>query len=145
MTAPMKIKTCKDCPGDPKTKSDRPAPYPGPRCATHWRAEKKRRKLHAHGRMVQKVYSITEEQYWILYAYQGEHCALCHRATGRVKRLAVDHDHKTGEVRGLLCGPCNKEVIGRLDRDAMQRGVDYYDNPPGRILAPTCRDSIGSG
>lgn len=136
MTVPIKVKVCKDCVADDRIqiKIARPAVYPGPRCATHWRAEKRRRKAHAHGRMVQKNYSITAEQYAALYAFQGGKCALCQVATGKVKRLAVDHDHKTGLVRGLLCGPCNKDVIGRLGRDALQRGVEYLDNPPGRIL-----------
>jgi hypothetical protein len=145
MTAPMKIKKCKDCAADDRIqiKTARPAIYPGPRCATHWRKEKKRRRADAHAAMIAKNYSITREQYAALYAFQGGKCALCQVATGKVKRLAVDHDHKTGLVRGLLCGPCNKDVIGRLGREALQRGVEYLDNPPGRILVqpiPTTMD-----
>lgn len=122
---------CKDCmPGTPT----RPAPWPGPRCATCWRIEKKRRSAATHGRDIRRNFSITAEQYAALYAYQGGKCALCQVATGKVKRLAVDHDHKTGKVRGLLCGPCNKDVIGRLGIEALQRGIDYLKKPPGHIL-----------
>ena len=89
------MKSCKDCePG-----SKRPAPHPGPRCVTHWRAEKKRRSKVAHGRGIQERYGIDEQQYDALYAIQGGRCAICLRATGKVRRLAVDHDHITGNVR----------------------------------------------
>jgi Recombination endonuclease VII len=127
---------CKDCKAEGIT-TKRPLALgaPGPRCVTHWRAEKKRRRGLAHARMVQKVYDITPEQYAALYAYQGGHCAICEVATGKVRRLAVDHDHKTGEVRGLLCGPCNKDVVGRLGIEALRRAIKYLEDPPGKILA----------
>ena len=56
------------------------------------------------------------------------------RATGRAKKLAVDHDHKTGEVRGLCCGICNN-VLGLMARDdpsVFDRAADYLRNPPAR-------------
>src|SRR6266566_9976904 len=60
-----------------------------------------------------KVYGITLEDYERLLARQGGTCAICH-STGRKAKarwnehyLDVDHDHETGQVRGLLCRRCN--------------------------------------
>lgn len=62
----------------------------------------------------QRLYGITVEEYDRLLAEQGGVCARCKSEPQATLRLAVDHDHKTGEVRGLLCGPCNT-YLGRLD------------------------------
>jgi hypothetical protein len=104
-----------------------------PRCATHHRAHKKRAKAQSHSRMVERVYSLTGEQYELLYSAQGGRCAICQVATGKVKRLAVEHDHRTGEVFGLACGPCNI-MLGRLGRevDAYIRVINYLKDPPAR-------------
>ena len=56
---------------------------------------------------LRKQYGISPEQYEQMLADQGGKCATCRREDPK-KRLAVDHDHETGEVRGLLCGPCNR-------------------------------------
>lgn len=122
---------CKDC--EPGT--SRPAPHPGPRCATHWRAERKRRARAAHGYRLTKTYGITLEEYEEILAYQGGVCEVCRRATGRTRRLSVDHDHKTGRIRGLLCGPCNKMLgHGRDDPWFFHRAAGYLEDPP----APAC-------
>lgn len=121
------MKTCKECgPG-----VNRPAPHPGPRCATHHRARRKALREAAHGRSILKTYGITKEQYEELYAAQGGACYICQRANGKTKKLAVDHDHKTGYVRGLLCSTCNK-ILGhfRDDRETALRVVDYLEQPP---------------
>lgn len=124
---------CKDC--EPTSK--RPAPHPGPRCATHHREITRARKQAAHARRVEDTYGLTGEQYWELYEIQGGACAICRRAKGTGRRkLAVDHDHETGEVRGLCCSPCNRDVLGHLrdDVEALQRAIDYLRNPPARKL-----------
>lgn len=120
-------KRCKDCEPDSK----RPAPYPGPRCATHHRDRKKEIKAQTHARWIFKTYGITREQYDALYESQGRTCGICKRATGRSKRLAVDHDHKTGYVRGLLCSTCNN-ILGYLRDDLeLALGVHgYLSEPP---------------
>jgi hypothetical protein len=117
-------KGCKDCePG-----SKRPTPHPGPRCATHHRAFKRQQKANNHDRMVVKVYGLLPGEYERMYEEQGGVCFICRRANGRTKRLAVDHDHDTGLVRGLLCGPCNKFVgYVRNSADAFRRGAAYLD------------------
>jgi hypothetical protein len=133
-------KTCKDCAAEwggfpPPARQRRPAPHPGPRCATHWRDEKKRRKQVAHEKRVQNVYGLGDGDYDVIYKGQGGKCAICQRATGATRKLSVDHDHKTGEVRGLLCRPCNN-LLGhaRDDTEFFERAKQYLINPPARVI-----------
>lgn len=49
---------------------------------------------------------MTEQEYDAILASQHGLCAICDEAPVS-RQLAVDHDHKTGKVRGLLCGRCN--------------------------------------
>lgn len=129
------MKPCRDCvvAGRPLT---RPAPFPGPRCATDHRAFKKEQKARSHEARVQKVYGLGPGDYERILASQGGRCAItgC-RATGKTKKLAVDHDHKTGEVRGILCGPHN-QLIGynRDNPEAFRSLADYLENPPARAV-----------
>jgi hypothetical protein len=52
---------------------------------------------------------VNDERYEKMLEDQDGHCALC-PGTGKTRRLHVDHDHKTGEVRGLLCYRCNRNL-----------------------------------
>lgn len=58
---------------------------------------------------------ITDDQYWDLYRKQGGRCGICERRlySKRFKAFCVDHNHETGEIRGLLCHNCNR-AIGML-------------------------------
>jgi hypothetical protein len=74
-------------------------------------------------------YGISEQDYWALYEAQGGVCAICHKVettkrnpsvnykNSTVRRLCIDHDHKTGIVRGLLCNHCNS-ILGHALDDA---------------------------
>lgn len=127
----MKAKSCRECPPSSK----RAAPHPGPRCATHHRARRKALREAAHGRSILKTYGITKEQYEELYAAQGGACYICQRATGKTRKLAVDHDHKTGYVRGLLCSTCNKMLGHARDNPAMfDIAANYLRNPPAHYV-----------
>jgi hypothetical protein len=119
-------KPCKGC-----GSVTRKVTAPGPRCATCHRERKAALKGAAHARRILKTYGITYDQYWALYEAQGGVCYICQRAKGITKKLAVDHDHATGYVRGLLCTTCNK-FIGHLrdDPDAGWRVGDYLFDPP---------------
>jgi hypothetical protein len=104
----------------------RKAPHPGPRCATCNRENRQRIRDAAHANRILVVYGLSGDQYWQLYELQGRCCAICKRAKGIKRRLAVDHDHKTGKVRGLLCGTCNK-ILGHLRDDPdLARGIASY-------------------
>lgn len=127
---------CKDCYADlaagvvdklPK----RVANDPGPRCRTHWRAEKLRRKAETHEKRVVETYGLQKGEYAQLYEFQGGKCALCRRATGASRKLSVDHDHATGLVRGLLCRPCNT-MLGHARDKALffLRCILYLRRPP---------------
>ena len=50
--------------------------------------------------------TLADEVYDVLLAEQGGVCAVCGHPP-KVKKLALDHDHKTGKLRGLLCYACN--------------------------------------
>lgn len=52
------------------------------------------------------TYEMTEEMFETLYSMQEGECAICEKFFPKEK-LQVDHDHKTGKVRGLLCFHCN--------------------------------------
>ena len=62
----------------------------------------------------QMVYGLSEVDYQAMVAAQGGVCAIClsspEEVSARWKRLVVDHDHRTGAVRGLLCAHCNKAI-----------------------------------
>ena len=60
------------------------------------------------GYELKKAFGITLEYYKGLLARQGGVCAICYEGNPAGKSLAVDHDHNTSEVRGLLCDKCNR-------------------------------------
>src|SRR5258708_6798851 len=54
-----------------------------------------------------KQYGLTLESYDVLLKRQKSVCAICKKTCATGKRLAVDHNHTTGVIRGLLCYRCN--------------------------------------
>lgn len=83
-----------------------------------------------HAANVEKTYGITGDDYETLLERQGGKCAIC-RARPKAKRLAVDHDHKTGAVRGLLCSRCNHDLLGSAwDSIALATSLWHYLNTP---------------
>ena len=72
-------------------------------------------------------YGISAEGYVEMARRQGNRCAICGVHQDKLKRrLAVDHDHSNGKVRGLLCAPCNCS-LGALKENVstFQRMIDY--------------------
>ena len=62
-----------------------------------------------------EAYGITLDEYERMLKVQNGVCGICGRAPKRY-RLAVDHDHETGKVRGLLCHTCNRNVIPAVEK-----------------------------
>jgi len=81
---------------------------------------------------VEKKYGITAREYLRLFERQEGTCAICFENDGR-RRLAVDHCHETGKVRGLLCVNCNTGLGKFRDNITMlQRAIYYLELHHGR-------------
>ena len=122
-------------------------------CLTRWRTERSRRFYHENrasrmayaaayrdanqgevrtARRLRRLasYGLTEESYRALHDRQGGVCAVCRCPETRILRghpapLAVDHDHETGRVRGLLCARCNS-VLGFLEQPGWMAAAGAY-------------------
>lgn len=77
-------------------------------------------------------FNITAIEYDLILAAQDGHCATCPAKPKPEKHLAVDHDHRTGFVRGLLCFMCNKRFLGSRSDDVIARIHEYVTDPPAR-------------
>jgi hypothetical protein len=122
-------------------------------CYTCDKGLRKQRALEAHDKYIEETKGISGAVYWAIYKAQGGRCAMCERAQGKRKRLAVDHDHRCREghdpkyacrkcVRGLLCTNCNRNVLGRAAHDDIaffERGLEYLTNPPARAVLLSLR------
>ncbi|KKM26565.1 hypothetical protein LCGC14_1583510 [marine sediment metagenome] len=72
-------------------------------------------------------YGISLDEVEALLEKQNGLCAICQQPEqetirGKYKQLAIDHDHKTGRIRGLLCANCNQ-------------GLGRFEDDPARLLA----------
>lgn len=88
------------------------------------------RSAKSHAATIERTYGLTADEYDALLRLQGGRCAIC-RAKPKGKRLAVDHDHKSGAVLGLLCSRCNHDLKGSAwDSLAMATALWHYMNTP---------------
>jgi len=80
-------------------------------------------------------YNMGYAEYRKLFKAQKGRCAICKQPqteifgkTGEIKRLCVDHCHKTNRVRGLLCSHCNR-ALGKMQdsKELLQAAIDYLN------------------
>jgi hypothetical protein len=79
-------------------------------------------------RRLLRGYGITEQQYEMLLEVQGGVCAICKQSCPSGRMLAVDHDHNTGRVRGLLCMVCNNKLGHLENKDWIEKAMKYLGN-----------------
>lgn len=74
------------------------------------------------------MYGLSAEAHRDLFERQAGVCAICGRdgAVGHKEVLAVDHCHRTGEVRGLLCDSCNRGIGLLCDDPELLRVAAIY-------------------
>lgn len=75
---------------------------------------------------LKRKFGLTVEEYDELLVIQGGVCAICKKPNPKDTFMPVDHDHKTGSVRGILCDTCN-QAIGLFydDTELMKNAIEY--------------------
>jgi hypothetical protein len=107
--------------------------------ATAWgKTHPERASLNRRRWKLKILYGMTPEEYSVRLRQQKGRCKVCGRKpevpTGRFSILHVDHDHETGEVRGLLCWSCNAGLGNMKDDPKILRAAaDYLDNNKRRL------------
>lgn len=77
-------------------------------------------------RNLKKLYGLSVEQYEAMYRAQNGVCAICSGVNVNGRRLAVDHCHKTGAIRGLLCSNCNFAIgLTKDNPDVLAKAISY--------------------
>jgi hypothetical protein len=89
---------------------------------------------------IRSKYGISREDYISMEEAQNNKCAICLETEtapniwkeGEYRRLALDHNHKTGEIRGLLCYRCNT-TLGKIDDniELLEKMVTYLKETNG--------------
>ena len=75
---------------------------------------------------LKKKYSLTLEQYDQMFEQQNGVCAICGLPELN-RRLAVDHNHKTGKIRGLLCIQCNVKLCALENKKFAKEAKKYLN------------------
>lgn len=82
---------------------------------------------------MKQMFNLTVEEWERLNKFQNGVCFICGKKQKSGKRLATDHSHKTGLIRGLLCSQCNR-LFGKIEREwvvtNLQRLIEFIMNPP---------------
>jgi RNase P subunit RPR2 len=119
------------------------------KCGNTRRAESRRKNLERHHevqrawrrrnvdkrqlydlRQIAARYGIDEHQYFAMIESQSGACTICGtKQEGDGKRLSIDHDHRLGRVRGLLCSNCNLGIGYFYDNPTLLRRAAEYVTP----------------
>lgn len=84
-------------------------------------------------RDLRRRYNMTLEDWQLQHEIQAGKCAICEN---EVDTLCVDHDHDSGNIRGLLCHKCNKglgllgDTLQRIERAYIYMLIANDNNPP---------------
>lgn len=90
-------------------------------------------------RVITKKFDITKEEYYKLIDEHNNKCAICKqpetkvtRRDGTVNALSIDHSHKTGKIRGLLCHACNSGIgLLKDSENVLQSAIEYLRRANG--------------
>ena len=85
-------------------------------------------KIRQREKQLNKRFGLTNVEYEEIWKYQGFCCYICRKGNKNNKRFPVDHCHKTGKIRGILCNRCN-QALGLLKDsiDSLKRAIEYLE------------------
>ena len=132
---------CRSCSARGRLSGERPAaPVPlgqmarvwtCARCKTRWPRTKQRctcgRKRPQARHAAHKAALDVPYEEWVREF--GERCGICGCGPSENRRLDRDHDHRTGEMRGLLCHRCNRALPNHIGADWLRKALAYLDRP----------------
>jgi uncharacterized C2H2 Zn-finger protein len=88
-------------------------------------------KDRARWRIIKTKYNLSQEDFDRMFEGCGGRCMICKKSFSSERRSTtphIDHDHETGEVRGLLCGPCNSGLGYFKDSpESLREAVRYLE------------------
>jgi hypothetical protein len=73
--------------------------------------------------MAKHYYGITKEVYDKFIKDQAGKCSICNNS----RKLSIDHDHKTGKIRGLLCKHCNSSISLFENKKLFKKALEYLE------------------
>jgi len=123
-------------------------------CRTReWRDKNPTKQAEQYEKDRLKRFGVDSHWYGQQLAKQHEVCAICEnpetaKRNGKVMPLSVDHNHRTGKPRALLCAACNR-AIGLMTEDpqrleAAARYLRQHASENNSLPAPGCKMSDGS-
>ena len=83
-----------------------------------------------YGKKHKQFLAAQRQFYPSLLETQGGGCAICGRPPSVQRRLDMDHNHKTMELRGLLCHRCNRALASWITPDWLRSAAEYLEHPP---------------
>jgi hypothetical protein len=88
------------------------------------------RRATAARRVRDAAWGLSDGEYDSMLEAQGGGCAICGETCKSGRSLAVDHDHASGQIRGLLCGDCNRAIGMMADSpERLRSAADYVERP----------------
>ena len=97
--------------------------------AKHNKLNPEKRKLVVKKSWIKCTYGIVYEDYLSMHREQDYKCKICKRHADEFKKgLVVDHDHKTGKVRDLLCTNCNSQLHVLENKELYDKYMNYLNS-----------------
>lgn len=95
-------------------------------CKKYYKNNSEKVKQAVRKRKLKHRYNLSPEDWLVMWEGQDGKCVICGKNFTRSSDANVDHNHKTGKTRGLLCGGCNRGIGHFNDNsEIMMKAIEY--------------------